>query len=42
VPSHIVLLDRDYQTLSATIARERLLLAGARLAGVLNEALASR
>jgi S1/P1 Nuclease len=42
VPSDIVLLDRDYQTRSATIARERLLLAGARLAGVLNDALASR
>jgi S1/P1 Nuclease len=42
VPAHIVVLDRDYQARSATIARERVLLAGARLAGVLNEALASR
>lgn len=42
VPSHIVLLDRDYQARSATIVRERLLLAGARLAGVLNAVLASR
>jgi hypothetical protein len=42
VPSSIVVLDRDYQARAAAIIRERLLLAGARLAGVLNAALAPR
>ncbi|TLZ12564.1 MAG: S1/P1 nuclease [Gammaproteobacteria bacterium] len=42
VPSQIVVLDRDYQARAAAIVRERLLLAGARLAGVLNERLGRR
>ena len=40
VPTGIVVLDAQYQADAAAIVRERLLLAGARLAGVLNAALA--
>lgn len=39
VPGGIVLLDRPYVEEGAALARERLLLAGGRLAGVLNTAL---
>lgn len=40
VPGGIVVLDRAYQREAESIARERLLLAGARLAGLLNQTLA--
>lgn len=42
VPPGIVLLDRDYQREASGLARERLLLAGARLANLLNETLVTR
>jgi hypothetical protein len=42
VPQTIVVLDNDYQTDAEAIVRERLLLAGGRLANVLNQALGSR
>jgi len=41
VPGGIVVLSRGYQAAAAPVVRERLLLAGARLAGLLNEALAA-
>lgn len=41
-PPGIVVLDGDYQLRAEPIVRERLLLAGARLAGVLNRALAAQ
>lgn len=41
-PSSTVLLDRTYQREAESIIRERLLLAGGRLAGLLNELLSSR
>jgi hypothetical protein len=40
VPPGIVVLDGDYQDSAELVVRERLLLAGARLASVLNQALA--
>ncbi len=39
VPERIVVLDRDYQREASGLVRERLLLAGARLANLLNETL---
>jgi len=42
VPAGIVLLDRDYQQEAEAIVRERLLLAGGRLANLLNQALVTR
>ena len=39
VPARIVVLDRAYQREAAAIVRERLLLAGARLAALLEQAL---
>jgi S1/P1 Nuclease len=39
VPAGIVVLDEDYQREAASIVRERLLLAGGRLANLLNETL---
>jgi len=41
VPARIVVLDRAYQSEAAAIVRERLLLAGARLAALLEQALAT-
>jgi hypothetical protein len=41
VPPGIVILDRAYQERALPVVRERLLLAGARLAGLLNETLGS-
>ena len=41
VPARIVVLDRGYQSEAAAIVRERLLLAGARLAALLEQALAT-
>ena len=38
----IMVLDRDYQREAEAIIRERLLLAGGRLANLLNELLATR
>ena len=42
VPAGIVVLDRDYQQEAEAIVRERLLLAGGRLANLLNQALVTR
>ncbi len=42
VPRNIVVLDSAYQTDAQQIVRERLLLAGGRLANLLNQALGSR
>jgi hypothetical protein len=39
VPDWIVVLDRDYQREARDIVRERLLVAGGRLANLLNEVL---
>lgn len=39
VPAGIVVLDRDYQSEAEGIVRERLLLAGGRLANLLNDTL---
>ncbi len=39
VPAGVVVLDRDYQREASAIVRERLLLAGGRLANLLNETL---
>lgn len=41
VPAGIVMLDRDYQSEAESIVRERLLLAGGRLANLLNDTLVS-
>ena len=41
LPADIVVLDREYQRQAAAIVRERLLLAGARLAALLNRILVS-
>jgi hypothetical protein len=41
VPEHIVVLDQDYQRQAEAIVRERVLLAGARLAAILNRILLS-
>jgi hypothetical protein len=42
VPDGLVVLDRDYQREAQEIVRERLLLAGGRLANLLNEVLVTR
>jgi nuclease S1 len=42
VPAGLVVLDRDYQLEAGRIVRERLLLAGGRLANLLNETLVTR
>ncbi|HXY97177.1 MAG TPA: S1/P1 nuclease [Steroidobacteraceae bacterium] len=42
VPAGVVVLDRDYQREAEAIVRERLLLAGGRLANLLNETLVTR
>lgn len=42
VPARIVVLDEDYQREAESIVRERLLLAGGRLANLLNETLVTR